>query len=162
MVSIQSREIPTTRTRAALSYALVRQRLIWIALIGTSLMSYTATAAFVVAALRPASSQHWLIALGVATVGEALLIVLKLMLRDDSRSMSGWAAALLDMATNTAGVYWWAPGVALVPGIADALAAVQIDPAGGLARVLVSALIGAFLSAAPVWLLPLALADRER
>lgn len=103
----------------------------------------------------------WLIAIGVGIVFEALLIVAKLALRDNSRDSLGWGASLIDMATNTAGVYWWAPGLPTVPGISDALAALAIDPAGGLARVLVSALVGAFLSAAPVWLLPLALEGRD-
>lgn len=100
-------------------------------------------------------------AIGIGIVFEALLIVAKLALRDNSRDSLGWGASLLDMATNTAGVYWWAPGLPTVPGISDALTALAIDPAGGLARVLVSALVGAFLSAAPVWLLPLALEGRD-
>lgn len=54
-MTIQSREIRRADTRATLSFVDVRRRLLWVALIGTMLMSYTATAAFVVAALRPAT-----------------------------------------------------------------------------------------------------------
>lgn len=164
-MSTISREIPprAERQRARrLSYADVRHRLVWVALIGTSLMSYAATAGFVVAAMQPSTFTGWLIALAVATVGEALLIVSKAALRDDSRDGLGWVAAGLDMATNTAGVYWWAPGIAMVPGIATLIGAIGIDPASALARTLVAAFVGFILSAAPVWLLPIALDFREQ
>lgn len=160
-MTIQSREIRQAPRAQRMTFAEARYRLLWVALIGTMLMSYTATAAFVVAALRPATPVAWMFAIGIGIVFEALLIVAKLALRDNSRDSLGWGASLLDMATNTAGVYWWAPGLPTVPGISDALTALAIDPAGGLARVLVSALVGAFLSAAPVWLLPLALEGRD-
>lgn len=166
-MSISSRELPAAPakpkpTTPRLTYTGVRVRLIWIALIGTSLMSYAATAGFVIAAMRPTTSLHWLLALGVATIGEALLIVSKAALRDNSRDGAGWVAAVLDWATNTAGVYWFAPGIGTIPGIAMVLAATGIDPASATARALVSALVGFVLSAAPVWLLPLALdGDKE-
>lgn len=162
-MSITSREIPPARAErrspapARMSYGQARHRLIWVALIGSLLMSYAATAGFVVAAMRPNTSPHWLLALGVATVGEALLIVSKAALRDNSRDGAGWVAALLDWATNTAGVYWFAPGIGSIPGIATVLTTLGVDPAGNAARTLVSALVGFVLSAAPVWLLPLAL-----
>ncbi len=68
---------------------------------------------------------------------------------------------MLDWATNTAGVYWFAPGIGTIPGIATALATLGIDPAGVVARTVVSAIVGFVLSAAPVWLLPLALAGND-
>lgn len=53
-MTIQSREIRQAPRAQRMTFAEARYRLLWVALIGTMLMSYTATAAFVVAALRPA------------------------------------------------------------------------------------------------------------
>ncbi len=137
-----------------LTYERVYRAFVLLALAGTMFVSLLSSLAFVATALRPAGALSWLIAIAVGAAFEALFHVMKLSLRTSFADRGAWFALLVDWGTNTAGVYWFAPGIATVPGIAHALAALGL--AGEPAVIAASAVAGLLLSAAPVWMLPLA------
>lgn len=142
---------PSTRSQARWTVRDVERTATGIALTGTVALSFVSTVACAVAILRPTTSPAWLLAIAVAAVFEVTMHIGKLTLRDDVRSLHGWLFAALDAVTNTAGVYWAAPGLATLPVINHVAAVVGGGEETGM--MLGAILIGLILSAAPPFLL---------
>ncbi len=125
-----------------------------LALCETMLASLLSSLAFVAAALLPVGAISWLAAIAIEAAFEAPVHVMKLALRNNVADRGAWLALLIDWGGNTVGVYRFAPGIATVPGIARALAALGLI--GMPAIIASSAVAGLLLSAASAWMLPLA------